>query len=215
MNRRWSTPPQRDRQEPSPFASILQRLCEATSARAAAFVDVEGETVDYAAAQDPFEIKVAAAEWRLILSFLGQSRLPELVVTQEIFVRAQSRSYYLAALEEGYAIVLELPRHCFSASHRAVCQAAHELSREAGLSSPAWCGGESVWRRVRVETEPKTRRPVAVRLEREWQHLAVLGRFAEPTFRAGEIGYRVRTHDGNELNLVREPLGHWYLEMLR
>lgn len=214
MNRRWSTPPQRDAQEPSPFAAILQRLCEATSARAAALVDVEGETVDYAAAQDPFEIKVAAAEWRLILSFLGQSRLPALVVTHEIFVRAQNRSYYLAALEEGYAIVLELPRHCFSTSRRAVCQAVHELSLEAGLPSPAWCSRDSLWRRVRVRTEQKSRRPTAVCLDREWQGLAVLGRYAEPTFGVNEIGYRVRLNDGNELSLVREPLGYWYLELL-
>lgn len=214
MNRRWSAPPQRDRQEPSPFASILQRLCEATSARAAALVDVEGEAVDYAAAGDPFEIKVAGAEWRLILSFLRQSRLPGLAATQEMYVRAEKRSYYLAALDAGYAMVLELPRHCFAVSPRAVHQAAHELSEEAGLESPEWCGGAVSWRRVQVQAAQGSRRPAALRLAESWQELSVLGRYSEPTFRDGEIGYRVRLYDGNEVSLVREPLGHWYLELI-
>lgn len=213
MNRRWSTPPKRDEQLPSPFATILQRLCEATAARAAALVDVEGEAVDYAAVGDPFEIKVAAAEWRLILSFLGQSRAQPLVHTQEMYVRAELRSYYLAALSEGYAIVLELPRHCFTTSERAVRQAIHELSEEAGLECPAWCKGPVTWQRVRVQHATGSRRPAALQVDDRWQELAVLGRFMEPSFRAGEVGYRVRLQDGNEVSLVREPLGHWYLEL--
>lgn len=213
MNRRWSVPAERD-QEPSPFASILQRLCEATSARAAALVDVEGETVDYAATSDPFEIKVAAAEWRLVLRYLQKSRAQVLAATQELFVRAERRSYYLAALAEGYAIVIELPRRCFSTSERAVQQAVHELSEEAGLSRPAWCSGPAQWRRVEVQTEPGTRRPRRAFLDRRWQELTVLGRYAEPSLRWGEVGYRVRTTDGNELGLVREPLDLWYIELI-
>jgi len=61
MNRRWSTPPKRDEQLPSPFATILQRLCEATAARAAALVDVEGEAVDYAAVGDGTHAVLAPA----------------------------------------------------------------------------------------------------------------------------------------------------------
>lgn len=213
MNRRWSAPPQRDDQEPSAFAGILQNLCAATSARAAALVDVEGETVDYAAACDPFEIKVAAAEWGLILRFLGQAR-GELAHTQELYVRAASRSYCLVALEEGYALVMELPRWCFSVSQRAVCQAVQELSEEAGLANPLWCGAGASWRRVQVHTAEGTRRPLAICLERRWQELSVLGRYQEPAFRPGEVGYRVRLYDGHELNLVREPLGIWYLDLV-
>ena len=56
-------------QEASPFSAILWRLCEGCSAHAAALVDKEGETVDYAGRISPYEIRVAAAELRLVLAF--------------------------------------------------------------------------------------------------------------------------------------------------
>ena len=70
------------------------------------------------------------------------------------------------------------------------------------------------WRRVQVHTAEGTRRPLAICLERRWQELSVLGRYQEPAFRPGEVGYRVRLYDGHELNLVREPLGIWYLDLV-
>ena len=69
MSRRRSAVATRD-QEPSAFSAILERLCRATGARGGAFVDVEGETVDYGGTLSPFAIKCAAAEWRLILQYL-------------------------------------------------------------------------------------------------------------------------------------------------
>jgi hypothetical protein len=48
----------------SEFSGTLMRLCDATAAFGAALVDAEGETVDYAGSLSPFEIRVAAAEWR-------------------------------------------------------------------------------------------------------------------------------------------------------
>ncbi len=68
---RSDPPPPRD-QETTSFTDILRRLLRATSgARAAALVDFEGETVDYAGVLDPFELRIAAAHWQIVLAQLG------------------------------------------------------------------------------------------------------------------------------------------------
>ena len=59
----------------SPFSAILQRLCESCGAQAAALVDAEGETVDYAGRVAPFDARVAAAEWRLVLAEIEASKV--------------------------------------------------------------------------------------------------------------------------------------------
>ncbi len=210
MSRRRRVVPARD-QEPSAFSAILERLCRTTAAHGVAFVDVEGETVDYAGEVDPFSIKVAAAEWRLILQYLGESKVSAWVQTHELVVRARGKSYVLVALGDGYALVMELPRRCFSVSQRAVVEAVDALSAEAGLDLPAWSRTLDRFRSVRVRTNAQAR-PDAVLLDESWRDLSVLGRYTEPAFRSGERGYRVRLSDGNELSLIREPLGHWYVD---
>jgi hypothetical protein len=55
-------------QSDSAFSAILGQLCDDCGALAAALVDGEGETVDYAGLLSPYEIKVAAAEWRIVLA---------------------------------------------------------------------------------------------------------------------------------------------------
>ncbi len=50
-------------------------LCDDCGALAAALVDGEGETVDYAGLLSPYDIKVLAAEWRIVLAVLHDSRL--------------------------------------------------------------------------------------------------------------------------------------------
>ena len=59
--------PPRDQAE-SPFNVILEEFLDVVRfARGAAIVDFEGETVDYAGAVDPFELRVAAATFGLVL----------------------------------------------------------------------------------------------------------------------------------------------------
>ena len=60
--------PPRD-QATSPFTRVLERLVAVTpGAQGAALVDFEGETVDYAGRLDPFELKITAAHWLIVLS---------------------------------------------------------------------------------------------------------------------------------------------------
>ena len=197
-------------QEASPFSAILWRLCEGCCAHAAALVDKEGETVDYAGRISPYEIRVAAAELRLVLAFTHSSVVPGFSLVNEIRVRTGQRSYAIIALGDGYAIVLELVRHSFSLSARALVQATRELEFEAGITS-VLRPGETRWLRVEVRPSPiDRRRPEAIRLDGAWQPVTVLGRYRTGDLARRERGYLARLTSGAEFSLVREPLGFWF-----
>ena len=204
--------PVRD-QAVSAFSAALHKLCENTGALAAALVDAEGETVDYAGQLDPFDIKIAAAEWRLVLTHLVQSGVPHWAETHELFVRAERQSYALIGLEAGYAIVLQLAKHTASLSTRALPEAVMEISREAGLSLPSRFAAHERWRRVRVRaTSDDPKRPAWVWHEGAWRELTVLGLYREKGFTRRDRGFRARLANGAEFFLVREPLGRWYAD---
>lgn len=201
-------------QDASPFSAILWRLCEACSAHAAALVDKEGETVDYAGRISPYEIRVAAAELRLVLAFTRTADVPGFPIVNEIRIRTGQRSYAIVGLGDGYAIVLELVRHSFSLSSRAVLQATRELESEAGIES-VLRPGASRWLRVRVRPSPQdARRPEAIWLDGAWQPVTVLGRYRTGDLARRERGYLARLANGAELSLVREPLGVWFADDL-
>jgi hypothetical protein len=200
-------------QATSAFSHALAQLCKDTGAVTAALVDAEGETVDYSGTIDPFETKVAAAEWRLVYSTLAQSTVPDWADTHELFVRAQTRSYALIALSEGYALVLELSRHCAKLSTRSLGRAVRAISAEAGLRVPRRFVGVECWHRVRVRPsadDPK--RPAWLWHDAMWHEVTILGLYRDRDFRRHDRGYRARLANGAELFLVREPLGRWYAE---
>ena len=201
-------------QEASPFSAILWRLCEGCAAHAAALVDKEGETVDYAGRISPYEIRVAAAELRLVLAFTRTAAVPGFCDVNEIRIRTGLRSYAIVGLGDGYAIVLELLRHSVSLSRRALAQAMRELELEAGISSVLH-PGSTRWSRVQVRPSPEdARRPDAIWLEGSWQQVTVLGRYRSADLARRERGYLTRLQNGAEFSLVREPLGYWFVDEL-
>ena len=201
-------------QDASPFSAILWRLCEGCSAHAAALVDREGETVDYAGRISPYEIRVAAAELRLVLAFTQSAQVPGFAEVSEIRVRTGRRSYAIIGLGDGYAIVLVLLRHSFTVSPRAVLQATRELESEAGITSVLRPGGTR-WSRVEVRASAAdARRPDAVWLNGVWQAVTVLGRYRSGDLARRERGYLARLSSGAEFSLVREPLGFWFADDL-
>ncbi|HKO51822.1 MAG TPA: hypothetical protein VJV79_29135 [Polyangiaceae bacterium] len=201
-------------QDASPFSAILWRLCEGCSAHAAALVDKEGETVDYAGRVSPYEIRVAAAELRLVLAFTRTADVPDFAQVNEIRIRTGRRSYAIVGLGDGYAIVLELERHSFSVSQRAVLQATRELESEAGIET-VLRPGVAKWSRVEVRTSSSdARRPDAVWLNGAWQAVTVLGRYRSADLAQRERGYLARLASGAEFSLVREPLGFWFADDL-
>jgi hypothetical protein len=209
MSRRRSLPP-RD-QAVSTFSVSLQRLCDGTSALGATLVDAQGEAVDYAGYLDPYHLRVTAAEWRLVLDVAREAKQLGLDAAQEFTVRARKKSFVLVALEEGYALVLELPRGAFSFSRRALAEAVREIELEAGLGpSRVTLSGER-WSKLEVRTVPENpRRPAEVWLEGSWRPVTILGRYATTERTRRLVGYRARLASGYEFALVREPFGIWF-----
>jgi len=182
---------QRDQHE-SAFGAILSKLVtRIPGARGAALVDSEGETVDYAGRANPFDVKVAAAHWRIVLDEARETR--GLRDVRSIAVRATRTSYLVQVLPEGYALVVV-------------------MVRSAGFSG---------WQRDATEMPPKwfpvtvlrdeRRRPAAVRADGRLHPLEILG-----TLQAGlssrERAWRIRFESGLEATLVREPGGACYLD---
>jgi hypothetical protein len=188
------------------------RLCDATAARGAALVDAEGETVDYAGCLEPFEIRVVAAEWRLMLTALAeQPTLSE--GAQEILYRGSRRSFAVVSMQDGYALVIELSRTSLRLSPRAISEALRTLALEAGLPhNPTLRAGREPWTRIDVRCDEPGRRPTAIWLSGGWRPIVVLGRFAESEPGHRTVGYRCRLGDSTELTLIREPLGIWYAD---
>jgi hypothetical protein len=187
------------------------RLCDAVGAAGAALVDSEGETVDYAGIIDPFDIKVTAAEWTVLLGLLHRSNVPVLRVTDEVALRAARKSFFLKHIGDGYALVLVLPPHAFGISRRGLTEAVRELCEEASLPLPrSALREEDTWRRVEVlAVAADPRRPSAVWVGSAWAPVEILGRLTVG-LRAREVGYRARLPTGAEITLIREPLGRWY-----
>jgi hypothetical protein len=199
---------QRDQHE-SAFCTILSKLVtRIPGARGAALVDSEGETVDYAGRAKPFDVRVAAAHWRIVLDEAREMR--GLRDVRSIAVRAARTSYLVQVLPEGYALVVVMMRSAgFSGWQRAVASCAHALGEEAG------------WKRDATEMPPKwfpvtvlrdeRRRPAAVRADGRLHPLEILG-----TLQAGlssrERAWRIRFESGLEATLVREPGGACYLD---
>lgn len=206
-SRRPRPTPLRD-QSPSSFAAILQRLLDATAGSiGAALVDHEGETVDYAGALAPFDLKIAAAHLQIVLGEVSELRSLEGV--RQLVVRASARSYVVRQLPLRYAVILILhPQAGFSASSRALQEAHHRICHEAGFPAPP---RSATWFAVDVVTSPTDRaRPERVRLGSHWEPLEVMGSVVGLTSR--ERGFRIRLQTGAEMMLVREPLGRWFTD---
>lgn len=192
------------------FSAILLRLCEGCGAYAAALVDREGETVDYAGRVDPFDIRVAAAEIRVLLSCIEETKLGG-KRADELVLRAEKHTFLAWPLSDGYALVLVLGRRAFRVSRRALAEAAFELEAEAGLAREITAKDRLRWFRVDVMTEQNDqRRPRAVWHEGAWMPITVVGRYGGADLAPGEVGYLAQFASGAERLLVREPFGRWF-----
>jgi hypothetical protein len=210
--RRGAVAVERD-QQASRFNAILARLCEATGALAAALVDSDGETVDYAGNVSPFQVKIAAAEWQIVLRLARESQVRWWASAQYLCFRGARRSFVAVALDEGYVIVVVAPRHSLTLSWRALCEAVRDASSEAGLRvPPAFRSEKERWKRVEVRTaENDPRRPESLWRDGAWAALTILGHYQKGGA-LSEVGFRARLASGAEITLVREPLGRWYAD---
>jgi hypothetical protein len=188
------------------FTGLLAELISRVpGAHAAALVDGDGESIDYAGALAPFDVKIAAAHWQIVLGQLAKT--PPLVDARHVVVRAHDKSYVLHALADGYAVIVVLSaRGGFAASSRGFAVFERSLRLEAGIGGPS---KGPPWTPVTVEYDARARpRTVASGAHDPPQSLEVLG--AVMGLGRGERGFRIRLASGVEATVVREPGGAWY-----
>jgi len=188
------------------LAELLGRI---PGARGAALVDRDGESIDYAGNLSPFDVKIAAAHWQIILAELAA--VPILRAPRQLVVRAEKKSFLLRALSDGYSVVIVLAtRAGFAPSTRGFSVFERALLREAGIGRPQT---GPAWSPVDVEYDARGRpRTLSTRNDAEPQALEVLG--AVMGLDRGERGFRVRLASGVETTVVREPGGAWYADEL-
>lgn len=194
----------------SEFTSILERVVADTpSARAAALFDYEGETVDYAGRLDPFDVKVAAATFQVLLAELRDlSRMPK---PRQIRIQSRRVAWVVRVLDDNYSLLIVThPRASHAVSERVLRDAEARLAEEAGLAISA----RPKWWRVEVQLDKAARSsPMLIRpspslslsgagAEAAWYGLDVLGCLVGLPPR--EKGFRVRLDSGIELNLIAE-----------
>lgn len=191
------------------FTEILEALVARVSgAYAAAIVDSLGETVDYAGRGDPFAVRVAAAHLQIVLSTV--QRFGALGEPTWLVIRGPKKSVAASVLPDGYVLVLLLrARAAFTISSRALRVCIRALAREAGWDDLAQSSKEEQrsWFEVLVETD---RRGRPTHLGEKRVPVEVLGAVMGLSVR--ERGFRVRTAEGSELTLVREPRQRWYAD---
>jgi hypothetical protein len=198
----------------SGFFEPLEQLCRALPALAAAIVDPEGETVDFAGSLDAYATKLAAAELQLIVAACRGSRVQSLNSLNELVVRARHATLAAIPLGPDYILIVHLPRRAFTLSHRALSEAVRRLCVEGEFPVPPRFRDEQ-WMRVAVKDDRSVaRRPLAICAHSRWDSLDVLGRVHQGGLREGEIGYRIQLQSGQEATLVREPLGKWFSDRL-
>lgn len=201
----------------SAFTPILRRLWDQLdSLVAAAFVDLEGECIDYISRLDPFEAKVTAAHMHMLLGAIaaswtklgaGEPYVLEIEAAQRaVCVRRIGGEYLLVVVLEGEGD--------FTVRDDAITLACAEFRGEVGLRPPVW---EAAQHRLSVRVRPAT----------GWEYAPqgysdggvrvmitdVLGRWTEPGGILGEdlVCFRVRTAEGREITLVHDPDGKGWI----
>ena len=193
------------------FTYILRRVVEATDgALGAILVDAEGESVDYASAiLDPFEFKVTAAHFQLLLQHLAAGGLTGCAgEPYRLVVQTDQRGFVVDALPDGYALCMVLdPEAGFGHANRALDEALPELYREAG-----WVAPPRHWHAVDVRVG-EGGYPAAVQTTVGWLSLDIVGRVAVG-LRAGEVGFRVGLVQVDcEFTLTLGHDGRWYADV--
>ncbi|WP_394824375.1 hypothetical protein [Pendulispora albinea] len=202
--------PARDMDE-SPFSVILADLIgRIRGAYAAALVDRDGEAVDYAGNLPPFDIRVAAATWRIMLTHVVAMR-SIIGTASSMSIRAKRQTAVMHALPDGYALVVLLrPRIGLATTTRAFSACAYALATEASwpLTSEI-----APWFPLTVDVDRRDR-PIRIVYGGLAEPVEVLGILSNKHTRLtrGERGYRIRLASGPEITVVRETTGYWYAE---
>lgn len=206
--------PERD-QAASSFALILEQLLDAVPfVRGACLFDSEGETVDYAGELEPFDMKITAATFQIVIAELRDCA--RLSITHELCISTPKAGYVIRILDESYSLLLIVrPLGTFAVSKRVLEETEARVLDEAGM--PITRVPE--WYRVEVEAAPRVGRPRRVRpiapigadnQDPPWLDVDVLG--AVVGLRSREKGFRIRLNSGLEVTLLRESRHLWFVD---
>jgi len=200
---------ERDQAECS-FTPLLREIFAlAPQVHAVAFVDVEGECVDYCSSLDAFDTKVFGAHLHMLME--NTRRRMQGMATghlRYLQIFAEERDFIIRPLTDEYVlIVIAAPGSADRILIDAMDRAAELLRQEAGLSRPRW---EPAAGRLEVKLRDSVSwefAPASVDDgERCLQIADVIGRWEEGGGAAGGklVCFRVRSEDGDELTLVHD-----------
>lgn len=192
------------------FTPMLRRAYEATpQALAFAFVDQEGECIDYVSAIDPFEAKVCAAHAHVLIDALhGQQARLRLKHPFALEIATDSRCVWARRICQDYvAVAVVTPDADRSKLEATLTELSREFRGEAGIDTPSWDAMRGIEVMIRSATgwayAPAAFNEGGIRVAVS----DVLGRWTEPGGVNGDdvVCFRVRTQDGQELTLVHDP----------
>jgi hypothetical protein len=200
-------------EDETPFTTILRQHVDATpGAMGAALVDGDGEAVDYAGdAIDPFDLKIAAAHWRIVLSDIQRGKLTEQGgPTVRLIVLTERRGFLLTALPDGYALLSILKANAaLGHADRSIDVTLRALYREASWNAPP---DAFRWHPIDVEIDPRAR-PFRIRIRHQWTAVIPIGRVAAG-LQPGEVGWRVDVPAAEcETTLVLGRDDRWYADL--
>ena len=217
MTRR-SRPPEapRDLNETG-FTPILRSLwSDHAGVLAVAFVDQEGECVDYCSSIPPYDAKVSGATLRIVLEQLGgrchaagagEPKLLYLVFERVEFVARRVTDEYLL-------VVTVKPGRAVRKLTEAIETSVLRLREEAAAPPPPWDLGEAG---LRVEVRVARGWPYApsafIEAGRRIEVQAVLGRWVEGGEATGGelVCFRISTPNGEELTLAHDLVSDRWL----
>jgi len=217
MNKPRVTKAKRDT-SPSEFALILRRVCDSVSSvELAAFVDLEGECIDYYSSLEPYDAKVIAAH---TVSLLGQvltvNRKLQYGEAFVLEISTGEKALLARRINDDYLLVVLAVTGEEEEGNRlgrVLVHAAREFRADAGVAAAAW---EPLGDILKVETRSATGwsyAPVTFTDAGERVTISdVLGRWIESgELRSkGKVCFRVRTEKGRELTLIHDPdLDQW------
>lgn len=165
------------------------------------FVDGEGECVDCVSSMDPFEIKLAGAQWHHTLSQLSP-QLERGGAVHSVFVATEERCFVIRRVSDEYGLVVvtrtdvDLP-----AVAESLDGAVRAVRFEGGVQTPDWDPQGEAVRVVLRAAQGWAYAPAAYWEREERTDIdAVLGRWEEGQHR---VCFRVRTSGGDEVTLIR------------
>ncbi len=210
-------PPEAKRDmEVSEFTLILRRFWTAIpTALVAAFVDQEGECIDYVSCLEPYEARVNAAQ---IMSIVGTTfslrDRHQFGEPHTIEVTTDDRELWARRINQEYTMVaVAFQGVDQSRMKRALVRTVHEFRDEVGIARPVWEPREDI---IQVETRSATGwqyAPVAFVEDGKRVTISdVIGRWITPAELQAQdkVCFRIRTEFGEELTLVHDPdLDEW------